>query len=466
MEPTPCPGCQQRDARLAALEARNALLEARIAELEGRLRDLTPPTPLRPVRAASPPPAKKPTGKRPGGQPGHPPHLKELAPAERVCETVIFTPRVCTHCRTPLTAEASPDDPPPVRHQVAELPDVTAQITEYQGQARTCPCCGKISRAVIPDELRAHSVGPKLTAVLSYLVGCHGVSKRGVEEMAEAVFDVRIALGTVANLEQEVSAALAPAHQEAIRAIQQAPVKHVDETGWKQAGRKRWLWIAATGGVAVFVIQAWRNVTALRRLLGEKLIGILCSDRWCAYDDVPVCQRQVCWAHLKRNWEKMAERGGAARRIAQACLRVQRRVFEAWHLFRGGGCSRDGLCQHMLPLILELLEVLHRGKRCRDRRTRRFCARLLTVYAAMWTFVVEEGVDPTNNHAERLQRRAVLWRRRSFGCHSASGCRFVERILTVVLTLRLQGRSVVPFLHQAIAAHRAGTPTPQLLVEG
>jgi transposase len=174
----------------------------------------------------------------------------------------------------------------------------------------------------------------------------------------------------------------------------------------------------------------------------------------------------VCWAHLKRNWEKLQERGGKAKIIAARCLSVQKRVFELWHLFRGGGHSRAQMDDKMAPLMLELLDVLHMGLRCRDGKTKRFCARLLKVYPALWTFVVIDGVEPTNNHAERVQRRAVLWRRRSFGCHGAAGCRFVERILTVVQSLRLQQRSVLSFLHEAIEAHRSGHPAPALVLEG
>ena len=152
------------------------------------------------------------------------------------------------------------------------------------------------------------------------------------------------------------------------------------------------------------------------------------------------------------------------------CLRriwktAQKRVFDLWHLFRGGGCSRAQLDDGMAPLLLHLLEVLQGGLRCRDRKTKRFCARLLGVYPALWTFVVVEGVEPTNNHVERAQRRAVLWRRRSFGCQSAAGCRFVERILTVVQTLRLQERSVLQFLNEAITAHRSGLQGPTLVLE-
>jgi transposase len=460
MEQSPCPGCRERDARIAALEAR-------VAELEGRLNDLTKaPAPPRAPSAMPKPPAKAPSGKKAGGQPGHPPHLKELLPPERVQRTVTYVPKDCAHCHQPLPQQAGLQDPPPLRHQVAELPELAAEVTEYQAHARTCPGCGKLTRATIPEDIRAHSVGPRLTAALSYFAGCHGVSKRGAEEISEALFRAPIALGTVANLEQEMSAALAAAHQQAVDAVRQAPVKYVDETGWKQAGRKRWLWAAATRTVVAFVIDVFRNLTALRKLIGPTLSGILCSDRWRAYDHVEVLQRQVCWAHLKRNWEKLLERGGAAKRIAQRCLSVQQRVFERWHLFRGGGCSRAGLDEAIAPLTLELLEVLEAGLRCRERKTKRFCERLLGVYPALWTFVAIDGVEPTNNHVERVQRRAVLWRRRSFGCHSAAGCRFVERILTVVQTLRLQRRSVLQFLHEAIVAHRSGLQGPALVLQG
>jgi transposase len=406
-------------------------------------------------------PAKKSTGRKRGGQSGHPPHLKELVPAERVDRIVPLVPDVCTGCRADLS-DVPTDEVDPLRHQVAELPELAARITEYQAHARTCPDCGRLNQATIPASIRRRCLGERLTAVLAYLVGSHGVSKRGVEEIAHDVFGVHVALGSVANLEQEVSAALEPAHQEAMAHVRAEPVKHLDETGWKQAGRKRWLWVAATGTVAVFLIDRLRNAVALSKLLGTAVAGVLCSDRWRAYDDHPLDRRQLCWAHLKRNFEKHLERGGAAKHVAEAALDVTRRVFEAWHLYRGGG-SHQAFDEAIAPLMLEMLGVLQSGLRRRDARLRRFCARLLTQYPALWTFAVHPGVEPTNNHAERVLRRAVLWRRRSFGCQSDAGCRFAERILTTVQSLRLQGRSVVGFLKQSLAAHRDGLAGPSLV---
>ena len=458
-----CPSCRAAQARIAELEAK-------VLELEGQLRDLMdklkPPAPPRAAPELPAAPPKKPTGRKPGAQDGHPAHLKRRLPPERVNRVVPFVPERCRKCQARLPQEAGPGDPPPTWHQVAELPPVAAQITEYQGHYRTCPCCGEVNHAAIPEGLRAHSAGPRLSATLGYLAGSHGMSKRGLEEVAEAVFDAPLALGTVANLEAQMSAALAGAHREALDAVAQASVKNVDETGWKERGKKRWLWVAATGTLAAFIISPWRNLKALLRLLGSEFVGILCSDRWQAYDEWPLMRRQVCWAHLKRNWEKVVERGGKAKAVGQACLEVHRQVFELWHLYRGGGMSYQQLDEAMAPLMLALHEVLRTGGRSRDRKLARHCARVLEVSPALWAFLVCADVEPTNNHAERMLRRAVLWRRRSFGSQSADGCRFVERMLTVVQSLRLQKRALLDFLYETLCAHRSGTQPPRLVHEG
>ncbi|HVS39244.1 MAG TPA: IS66 family transposase [Gemmataceae bacterium] len=452
---------------MAALEAQLQDQARLLVDLARKLQDKDLPTaPPRPEAPAAPATAKKPSGRKPGGQPGHPPHLKQWLAPQRVTQIVPLVLTRCERCRTPLPVECGPEDAEPTRFQVAELPDLKTKVTEYQRHSRTCPCCGELNQAVLPPDFPTRSIAPGLAALMAYLVGACGLSKRRVEEVVEAVFEVPVALGTVARLEQEMGAALEPAHQEASAAVQQAPVKHLDETGWKKAGRKRWLWVAATANVVVFLIHRLRNAAVVLLLVGRTLRGILCSDRWRAYDGFPLLQRQICGSHLKRNWEKLRERGGPAQRIADACLVIKDQVFEQWHLFRGGGLTRSQLDDRLAPLALELLAVLQKGGRSRDKKTARFCERVLTVYPALWTFVVEEGVEPTNNHAERVQRLAVLYRKNCFGCHSDSGCRFVERLLTVVQTLRLQKRPVLQFLKETLIAHRAGQAMPRLVLAG
>jgi transposase len=179
MDAPSCQGCCERDARIVELEARLAALEAKVHEQASLIVDLAkklqdrdlpksgtpgPPDP-------SKPPAKKPSQRKPGGQPGHPPHLKQMLPAERVSKTVSIVPEQCGHCQKALPAKPGPDDPEPTRFQVAELPEIKATIIEYQGHARTCPCCGEVTRAPIPAAVRAHSIGPGLAAFMAYLVG-------------------------------------------------------------------------------------------------------------------------------------------------------------------------------------------------------------------------------------------------------------------------------------------------------
>jgi transposase len=464
-----CQGCRERDRVIATLLDRVAALEADVRELKARLgqnasNSSTPP-------AANPPGApapvqKEPTGRPPGGQPGHRGHARVRLPPEQVQHVVSYVPASCARCQVSLPAEANPNDPEPTWHQVAELPERPVIVSEYQGHARTCPRCGHVTRAVIPAEIRAATIGPRLAAVMAYLSGCPHVSKRGIEEIVETVYGVPVALGTISNGEQEMSQALAAAHAEVATAVQAAPVQHVDETGWKQAGQRCWLWTAATATLALFRIHASRGWDGLRILLGQTMRGLVTRDRWSAYQRLPLKRRQICWAHLKRDFQKCVDRGGPAARLGCDGLSAVWWVFEWWHAFRGGGLSRSRLKRELAPIRRELQGVLERGRHGADAKVATFCGNLLALYPALWTFTKVEGAEPTNNQAERVLRSAVLWRKNAFGCHSAAGCRFVERMLTVVQTLRLQRCQVLDYLYQALLAHRAGLPAPKLVLYG
>jgi transposase len=463
---TECPECGRLRRELDAALARIAALEAQVRELLAQLGRNSSNSSMPP--SADPPGAprpvvKPPTGRRPGGQPGHPGHHRRRLPPDRVNRIVPYLPTTCAGCHAPLPAEPGPGDPEPTWHQVAELPELAAVITEHRGHARTCPGCGHLNRGEIPAEVRAHVIGSRLAAVMSYLSGRHHLSRRAVEEVAETVFEVPISLGTVVALEAETTAALAGAYAEARQAVADAPVKNTDETGWSEKGQRRWLWTAATATAAFFVIHLRRSFTGLRALLGQTITGVVCSDRWTAYSRLPLEQRQVCWAHLKRDFRKLIDRGGPADAIGRTGLEVVECLFADWWALRRGELDREGLQARLDPIARELQGVLEAGRGCADPKAATFCANLLALYPALWLFAAIEGVEPTNNHAERVLRAGVLWRKNAFGCHSAAGCRFVERMLTVVQTLRLQQRPVLDYLYRAIQAHRAGLPTPQLL---
>jgi transposase len=461
MDASGCSGCSERDARIADLERR-------LAEVEGRLKtnasNSSIPPSANPLGADKPVKKKKSKRQR-GGQPNHPPHLKQLLPSEKVTRIETLLPCECANCHAPLPKKAGADDPPPERFQTIELRPILVEVVEYQAHARTCRECRQVTRATIPAEVRAHVFGSLLTSTVAYFSGCHGISKRGIEEIVETVFGVPIGLGTIANLEQEVSTALVSAHEEAIQAVRQADVKFADETSWKKAGALCWLWAAATASVAVFVIHAKRSALGLAAILGEEIAGIVHSDRWHVYLQLPAERRQLCWAHLKRDFQKVVDYGGPSEGVGRKGLRIVKEVFAAWHAFQEGKVTREKLGTMIEPLERRLNKALVEGAYGADARVKTFCENVLKLEPALWTFVRHEGVEPTNNYMERLLRRAVLWRRRSFGCNSETGCRFVERILTVVQTRRLQGKNVLEYLHRAVQAYRNGLSCPALLTQ-
>jgi transposase len=297
---------------------------------------------------------------------------------------------------------------------------------------------------------------------MSFMSGALHTSKRGIEQFVETVLGVPIALGTISNLEQEMSAALAPAHAEAQQAVQQAAAKNVDETGWKRAGSKCWLWGAATAWVACFIIAPTRGAAGLASLLGQKIKGTISSDRWSVYGQLKLGLRQLCRAHLKRDFQKLVDGGGAGKEYGELGLAAVGILFAEWHLFRGGG-SRAALQRELEPLRELVRGWLDEGARCADAKAATWCGNLLAVEPALWTFLYKNEVEPTNNHMERLLRSGVLWRKSAFGCHSEGGGRYVERILTVGQTLRLQKRPVLEFLYQSLVNHRSGHPVPSLL---
>lgn len=461
-----CPGCAQRDEIIAELREQLRALQRRVSELEARLgqnscNSSVPPSANPP--SAPPPVVKKPSKRKSGGQPGHRGHSRQRLPKERVDHVIALIPGRCEGCHAPLPQQPGPTDPEPTWHQVAELPRVAAVVTEFQGHARTCPCCRHVTREAIPAEIRAVTFGPRLAAALSYLGGCQHVSTRGLEEVVQTLLGVPISLGSILALQQQMSQALAQPHQQLGDEVRSAAAKNVDETGWKQGKAKRWLWVAVTATAVYFLVHLRRNAEALKALLGADVPGIITSDRWSAYHAVPVERRQLCWAHLKRDFQAMVDAGGEAAKTGEDLLVMAGALFEAWYRVRDGTRQRRWLQRRIEGLIRpEVKAMLRRGSGCPHAPGAGTCAAILELEEALWTFAYHEGVGPTNNEAERALRPAVIKRKKSFGNHSAAGCEYVARLYSVVQTLRRRGAAVLDYLTLALEAHRHGLPAPQL----
>lgn len=458
---------------MAALEAEIAALRGEVADLRSQVLDLTRRVTQNSQNSSRPPssdpPAAPPRSKKRsrserkrGGQPGHPGHHRLLKAVAEVDDVVAHRPQTCPDCQSSLPADAETVGEP-LRQQVWEVPPIQTTVTEHQYLAVRCPCCGKLVRAERPVEVPPGAFGPRLTSVVGLLNGRYRLSKREVGDLLAEVFAVPMSDGSVVSACEHVSAALAEPYGEAQAVVEEAAHAHVDETGWKQAGQRRWLWAAVTTLVTLFHLAATRRRAELSRLLGDTYGGRITSDRFSAYAHLPLARRQVCWAHLKRDLVALSQAPYRSGEWAERALAVEGQVFALWHRFRDGQIDRVSLLVFMQPLRNQFKALLLEGLDLPYYKARGFCANVLKLESALWTFVEAPGVEPTNNAAERALRPAVLWRKGAFGSDSEGGLRFVERILTVIATCRQRQRPLLPFLTQAVAAHWAGQPAPVLL---
>ena len=450
-------------AELAALRAENARLQARVQALEARLgqnstNSSRPPSSDPPETPPRPPPP--PTGRRRGGQPGHPPHQRGVVPPEQVDAVVVHWPTHCRQCAAPLAGEAVGE---PVRHQVTELPPVRAVVTEHQLQHVHCGACGTTTCALLPAAVPAGAFGPRLQATVAVLAGRYRLSRREVVGVCTDVLGAPLAVGSVDRLCQATAAALAGPVADLQAAVQQAPHAHADETSWREAGQRRWLWVVVTTLATVFTLAPSRGRGVIQGLLGARFAGYLISDRWSAYTWLDPTQRQVCWAHLKRDFQKLVDYGGPGRAIGRDALRLLGGLFAAWAEVRADPTQRPRVVRRVQQYQWRLRRVLERGQQCGCDRTANFCTALLKLWPALWTFVTVPGVEPTNNAAEQALRPAVLWRKGSFGTQSTGGGLFVTRLLSVAATCRQQNRSLLAYLTAVCTAAQAGHPIPSLL---
>ena len=454
-----CPGCVALLAKLEELTARVEELERKLGQNSNNSHQ--PPSSDPPSVREQRPSTRKKSGKKRGGQKGHTGSRRELLPAEKVDETHTLMPSTCKGCGHALCGQ----DETPLRHQITELPEIVPTVTEYQLHALSCPCCGEVTRATLSPDVPNSAFGPRLMALVATLTAHYRLSKDKARELLADVLGITISKGALSTLEAHASDALAESVEKLKPYIEQQSALGIDETRWSESGETAWLWVVVSELAAFFVIRGSRSGAVARELLGEeKRTGVVTTDRFSGYTWLERLVRQLCWAHLIRDFRKMANvRDETASAIGQGLQDVADRLFAYWNRLSDGELKRSSFRTYASGLRKELRALLERGMALEHKLVSGMCNAMAKVEASMWTFVRIEGIEPTNNESEREGRHGVIYRKLSNGTQSARGSRFVERMLTVRGTLRRQGRNVFQFLVDAMTAKLRGIPPPSLL---
>jgi transposase len=438
-------------------EQRIAKLEEELAALKKTPRNSSlPPSTEHPH--AKPPRDQKKSKKKRGGQPGHPKHERKLIPSAECSKVVALYPDACRRC----AAELQGEDPSPLRHQVWELPRIEPEVTEYQRHRRRCACCGETTCAALPDGVPSGQSGPRLVAFVGLLMGHFRQSKRRAAFFLQDFLGMPCCPSLTVKMQNQVAAALAQPYEELKQALADQKQLNMDESPTKQGNQRAWLWAAVAAHSAVFAIFSSRKATALPKLLGNVFSGVINCDRAKMYWRAK--RLQWCWAHLKRDFQALIDHHDSqVQRLGHDLMRQVRLMFDTWWRYKLNKITRDIFQREMAPIREKVNQLLLRGVFSGNARLIGTCTELYDHREWLWTFVDVQGVEPTNNAAERALRPAVIYRKLSFGTQSASGSRFIERMLTVSETCRLQGRSIFAYLTLAVEAHFQQQPVPSLL---
>lgn len=395
---------------------------------------------------------KKPNPNKGGGVKGHQGHFRELLPVDEVDEVV--------SCKLPkrcICGEKKIKNQDVLRHQVYELPPIKLNITEYQLEKGTCVCCGKKRLAALPNGIRWGITGPRLTSFMSHMLSKYKLSRRGLQSFLNEQFSFNLSMGCIYKKQRLVSDALKEPVADLLNQVKASHSAHMDETGHRRDGVNQWLWGMMSESAAFFSVEPSRGKKVIGSLMGD-FDGILVSDRYAGYNYFPSDKRQICWAHLKRDFTKLSEKQDKLiARIGSELLSCQADLFELWHQYKQGCFSRWEFIRKTQPIRHKVGELLEQGTYTDPKlRIVRFCSNLLTHFDALWAFIFNDNIEPTNNHAEQCLRPAVIWRKNYFGTRSDYGSDFVARTLSLITSCRLQAKSAFDICSQILMDHFSG----------
>lgn len=396
------------------------------------------------------------SGRHPGGQLGHKGMFRKLVPVGQVDKVIVCpAPDKCSDCNAPLLPVDGIE-----RHQVYEIPLPRYEITEYQILQGVCSCCKKTFRGETPAEVSNRGFGVRVHGAVALLTSKFKLSKRQALALLKDFFQMPMCVGSVSKIEHRVSQSLEPVHQNIKDIVTQSKVAHIDETGFKQSNHSGWAWILANKHFSFFQLDHSRGKKVAKQLIGNFFQRVIVSDRYPAYDFLPEFSHQVCWAHLKRDFQKISERSGISGVIGRRLLHGYGKIFAFWRSSSQQFTDDKRTRKKRRHLKNKLLGDLEYGARCSHLRTARTCRKILGMGKSLWIFLENPEVPATNNLAERQLRPLVIAKKLSFGVKSDRGARFIERAYSLILTCRQQNKNVLSWLQDTITCHFTSVPTP------
>lgn len=401
---------------------------------------------------------------KPGGQPGHKGKNRELVPLEQVNKIIPYYPDKGDNCQRELLSNDKANTTDEIfRWQVFDIEPIKPKIIEYQAYTTICKC-GCQTKAKIPEDILKSNFGEHLMALIAYLTAVLHISRRGIQEFCLTFLNTKICLGTIQKILEFSSRSLEKTVEELENELPKSPVINADETGWN----KQWLWIFVTSKFMLFNVAKSRSSSVLQSVLGNLYTGILCVDRWGAYTKYHKGLFQICWAHLKRDFQGLLDTGKAIDSkdtiiFAKSLERLRKRLMAIWYKYKDQKIKRNQLikeAENVINLIKQLLEKYNDSE---EKQAKSFAKNLLKRSDDLFTFIYYEDVEPTNNISERGLRPAVQWRKICFGSRSDNGSILTSRLLTIVRTCWLQQRNPLEFLADSIKAYKNGSPMLSLI---
>jgi transposase len=434
-------------------------LKCRVKELEDKLNtnssNSSKPPSQDPFRERK---KNKSSMRKQGAQKGHQGHSRHLIPSEKVQTTHELKPNLCPGCQSnSFDLEIIGIE---VR-QVIELPEMPPEVTQYNIHTCRCSCCGKHVKADIPNEAK-YGFGPRLMGFITSLSGEFRLSKRQVVALMGKI-GVRICSGSVCKIHARASQILKAPFEEIKQQTLKQQHLNADETSWKTITMKRWIWVGCSKDSVFFEIKTSRGAKAFQEVFGEYKGG-LTVDRYNAYNSHQG-DKQTCWSHADRDFEKIASRDSFDKIIGEGLLKCKEEVFKLWHSFKDGQITRGELIRKIEEGPKEDVRLWFKmgavHEDCQN-KTKATCYDFYTRFDTLWLFVYKENIEPTNNAAEQSLRHGVIWRKLSFGSQSETGERFVERVMTVAETLKRQAKNSFDYFTRCFSEFIRGGHSPPI----